>query len=94
MWVVNLKLLLEPFTWSNNTWAIINKSSRRGSKKCSLNIICSIGLLTEKLPQTQTTRLLPIGKTVNKLVITVAPHNDICPHTSTYPKKAIAINRI
>jgi len=27
----------------------------------------------------------------NKLVITVAPQKDICPHGSTYPKKAAAI---
>jgi len=26
------------------------------------------------------------------LVITVAPQNDICPHGSTYPKKAVAID--
>jgi len=26
-----------------------------------------------------------------KFVITVAPQNDICPHGSTYPKKAVAI---
>jgi hypothetical protein len=26
-----------------------------------------------------------------RLVITVAPQNDICPHTRTYPKKAAAI---
>jgi hypothetical protein len=27
----------------------------------------------------------------SKLVITVAPQKDICPHGSTYPKKAVAI---
>jgi len=26
-----------------------------------------------------------------KLVITVAPQNDICPHGNTYPKNAVAI---
>jgi len=26
-----------------------------------------------------------------KLVITVAPQNDICPHGRTYPRKAVAI---
>jgi hypothetical protein len=29
-----------------------------------------------------------------RLVITVAPHNDICPYGNTYPKKAVAIIRI
>lgn len=27
----------------------------------------------------------------NKLVITVAPQNDICPHGRTYPRKAVPI---
>jgi len=27
-----------------------------------------------------------------RLVITVAPQKDICPHGSTYPRKAIAIS--
>jgi hypothetical protein len=27
----------------------------------------------------------------NRLVITVAAQNDICPHTRTYPIKAVAI---
>jgi len=32
----------------------------------------------------------------NKLVMTVAPQNDICPHGNTYPRNAAAItaNRI
>jgi len=36
------------------------------------------------------------GMAENKLVITVAPQKDICPHGSTYPKNAVAItiNRI
>jgi len=31
------------------------------------------------------------GSAVTILVITVLPQNDICPHGSTYPKKAVAI---
>jgi hypothetical protein len=31
------------------------------------------------------------GTAVTKLVITVAPQKDICPHGSTYPIKAVAI---
>jgi len=34
------------------------------------------------------------GIALIKLVITVAPHNDICPYGSTYPKKAVPIIRI
>ena len=29
----------------------------------------------------------------NRLVITVAPQNDICPQGRTYPKKAVAITK-
>jgi hypothetical protein len=31
------------------------------------------------------------GTADNRLVITVAPQNDICPHGRTYPTKAVAI---
>jgi hypothetical protein len=31
------------------------------------------------------------GTAENRLVITVAPQNDICPHGKTYPKNAVAI---
>jgi len=34
------------------------------------------------------TRVLPLGKTLKRLMITVAPQRDICPQGSTYPKKA------
>jgi hypothetical protein len=34
------------------------------------------------------------GMALIKFVITVAPHNDICPYGSTYPKKAVAIINI
>lgn len=35
-----------------------------------------------------------IGTVDRRLVITVAPHKDICPHGSTYPIKAVAIKTI
>jgi len=31
------------------------------------------------------------GIALIRLVITVAPHKDICPYGKTYPKKAVAI---
>jgi len=37
------------------------------------------------------TRVLPMGKTLIKLMITVAPQKDICPHGRTYPRNAAAI---
>lgn len=51
-----------------------------------------MGLPTAKPPHIHLTRSSPIpGMAENKLVITVAPQKDICPHGSTYPKKAAAI---
>jgi hypothetical protein len=51
-----------------------------------------VALFTEKPPHTNCTKSCPIqGIADNRLVITVAPHNDICPYGNTYPKKAIAI---
>jgi hypothetical protein len=52
-------------------------------------------LSTEKPPHRSVTILSPtIGKAVKKLVITVAAQKLICPHTRTYPKKAVAIIKI
>jgi len=49
---------------------------------------------TEKSPQIQVTRILPtIGIEENILVITVAPHIDICPQGRVYPKKEIIISK-
>lgn len=52
-----------------------------------------VGLSMEYPPQTHWTRFVPIyGIADNRFVITVAPQNDICPHGSTYPIKAVAIS--
>lgn len=49
----------------------------------------------EKPPHTQYTSSSPTnGITVIKLVITVAAQKLICPHGKTYPKNAVAINKI
>lgn len=46
--------------------------------------------VTAKPPHTHSTRDLPqIGRAERKFVITVAAQNLICPHTRTYPKKAV-----
>lgn len=51
-----------------------------------------MGLETEGPPQIQVTRSLPtIGMAERTPVMTVAPQNDIWPHGSTYPRKAVAI---
>lgn len=44
-------------------------------------------------PQVHCTTAVPIyGKADDRLVITVAPQNDICPHGRTYPRKAVAMS--
>jgi hypothetical protein len=51
-----------------------------------------VALLTENPPHSQFTISCPkYGMVETRLVITVAPQNDICPQGSTYPKKAVAI---
>lgn len=54
-----------------------------------------VGSLIEKPPHNHVVKIVPIyGTAVSRLVITVAAQNDICPHGSTYPKKAVAIRVI
>jgi len=51
-------------------------------------------LATEKPPHNQKTTSFPIkGIADARLVITVAPQKDICPHGRTYPRKAVPIRR-
>ena len=53
-----------------------------------------VALSTANPPHNQYTISVPKnGIAENKLVITVAPQNDICPQGRTYPKKAVAITR-
>lgn len=64
----------------------------KGSKKWKAKNRVRVALSTEKPPQIHSTRFVPIyGIADNKLVITVAPQKDICPHGRTYPIKAVAI---
>ena len=51
-----------------------------------------MGLEILKLPQTHSTMVFPMcGIAENRLVITVAAQNDICPQGRTYPVKAVII---
>lgn len=53
-----------------------------------------VALSTANPPHTHCTIVDPkYGIADNRLVITVAPQKDICPHGSTYPRKAVAITR-
>lgn len=51
-----------------------------------------MSLFTENPPQSHITKVFPrYGIAESRLVITVAPQNDICPQGSTYPRKAVII---
>jgi predicted P-loop ATPase/GTPase len=66
-------------------------------RKCKAKNRVSVALLIENPPHSHSTTEDPTyGIADNKLVITVAPQKDICPHGNTYPKNAVAIriNRI
>ena len=55
-----------------------------GRRKCRAKNRVSVGLSTENPPQAHSTRVWPMyGIAENKLVITVAPQNDICPQGNT-----------
>ena len=63
-----------------------------GSIKCSAKNRFRVALSTANPPQIHSTSIVPkYGIAENKLVITVAPQNLICPHGRTYPMNAVAI---
>ena len=51
-----------------------------------------VAVSIEKPPQIHSARFVPMyGIAERRLVMTVAPQNDICPHDRTYPTNAVAI---
>lgn len=87
------KGLDEPVSCKNNKWTAAIPLKIKGSKKCKEKNRVKVAFLTAKPPQSHTTISFPIkGIAEAKLVITVAPQNDICPQGSTYPKNAVPIN--
>jgi hypothetical protein len=65
---------------------------RNGKIKCIEKNRVKVALLTENPPHTHSTIVWPrYGIADSKLVITVAPQYDICPHGKTYPRNAVNI---
>lgn len=63
-----------------------------GIRKCSEKNRFNVGCDTAGPPQIHVTTSFPINGIADSTpVITVAPQKDICPHGSTYPKKAVAM---
>ena len=72
---------------------MITDKTKKGIKKWSLKNRLKVGPLTANPPQSHLTMSAPKkGIAEKRLVITVAPQNDICPHGRTYPKNAVAID--
>lgn len=71
---------------------MVRPAIMKGRRKWSVKNRVSVGLSTENPPQAHSTMVWPMyGTAENRLVITVAPQNDICPQGKTYPTKAVAI---
>lgn len=86
--------LLEPVWWRNNKWIIVIAATIKGKIKWNVKNRVNVALSTANPPHTHWTKSVPRnGIADNKLVITVAPQNDICPHGSTYPIKAVPITK-
>jgi hypothetical protein len=64
----------------------------KGRMKWNAKNRVRVALSTENPPQIHSTRLDPMyGIAESRLVITVVPQNDICPHGRTYPIKVVAM---
>jgi hypothetical protein len=84
--------LFDPVSCWNRRWTIASAAIIKGRIKWNVKNQVRVALSTEKPPQIHSTRLDPIyGIAESRLVITVAPQNDICPHGRTYLIKAVAI---
>lgn len=76
--------LLDPVWCKNSKWIITNAETINGSMKWKVKNRVSVALSTANPPQIHWTSSLPrYGIADNKLVITVAPQNDICPQGKT-----------
>lgn len=76
--------LFDPVSCSRVRWTNVRPAITKGSRKCRAKNRVSVGLSTENPPQAHSTKVCPMyGIAENRLVITVAPQNDICPQGRT-----------
>lgn len=98
-WNGNLSMFLEhpsglfdPVWWRKRRWTITSAETINGRTKWNAKKRVNVALSTANPPQIHCTIKFPkYGIADTRLVITVAPQNDICPHGKTYPRKAVAI---
>lgn len=89
------KGFIDPVICKKYKWIITIIRIINGKIKWSEKNRLRVALLIENPPQIHWTIFEPMYGIVEiKLVITVAPQKDICPHGKTYPKNAVAIDRI
>lgn len=87
--------LLEPVSWRKIRWINTSRIRINGRMKWKVKNRVKVTEETAKPPQIHSTRVLPKnGIAEKKFVMTVAAQNLICPHGSTYPKKAVPMVRI
>lgn len=76
--------LLDPVSWRKRRCTITRAVMMNGRMKWKAKNRVRVALSTEKPPQIHSTRSVPTyGIAESRLVITVAPQKDICPHGST-----------
>lgn len=76
--------LFEPVSWRKVRWTSVIPAIRKGRRKWRAKNRVRVGLSTENPPHAHSTKVCPIyGRAENRLVMTVAPQNDICPHGRT-----------
>jgi len=86
--------LVDPVWWRNKRWAIIRADRINGRRKWIAKNRVKVALPTANPPHTHWTMSCPrYGIADMRLVITVAPQNDIWPHGRTYPTNAVVMVR-
>lgn len=84
--------LFEPVWWRKRKWIITTAAIMKGIKKWNVKNRFNVALSTANPPHTHWTIISPTyGIADRRLVITVAPQNDIWPQGKTYPIKAAPI---
>lgn len=76
--------LFDPVSWRKSRWTMVRAVMMNGRIKWKAKNRVRVALSTENPPQIHSTRFVPIyGIAERRLVMTVAPQNDICPHGKT-----------
>lgn len=84
IFLFNPRGLLDPVWCKKRRWIIVRAKIKKGNKKWSPKNRVRVGLLTVNSPQIHWTKSGPkYGIVDNRLVITIAPQNDICPQGKT-----------